>query len=199
MVDLFSFRSNLSPTLSEAVLDVKETCDHILISMVPAALVTMVSHLKSKKGFSFNTLIDITAVDFPAKEQRFEVVYHFLSMTENKRCRVTISTNESQNVPSITSVFECANWFEREIFDLFGINFTSHPDLRRILTDYGFKGHPLRKDFPTSGFLEVRYDEEEKRVKYEPTTLTQGYRDFDFLSPWDNPEVYTKTASKDKN
>ena len=199
MVDLFSFRSNLSSALSEAVLDVKETCDHILINMVPAALETMVSHLKSKKGFSFNTLIDITAVDFPAKEQRFEVIYHFLSMTENKRCRVTISINESQDVPSITSVFECANWFEREIFDLFGINFTSHPDLRRILTDYGFKGHPLRKDFPTTGFLEVRYDEEEKRVIYEPTTLTQGYRDFDFLSPWDNPEVYTKTTSKDKN
>ena len=107
--------------------------------------------------------------------------------------------NEGEKVPSITSVFECANWFEREIFDLFGIKFTSHPDLRRILTDYGFEGHPLRKDFPTSGFLEVRYDESEKRVVYEPTTLTQGYRDFDFLSPWDNPEVYTNMGAKDKN
>ena len=181
------------------MLDIKESNDHILVDMVPNAITTMVAFLKSKKGFSFNTLIDITAVDFPAKEQRFEVIYHFLSMTENKRCRVTISINESEDVPSITSVFECANWFEREIFDLFGVKFTSHPDLRRILTDYGFKGYPLRKDFPTSGFLEVRYDEVEKRVIYEPTTLTQGYRDFDFLSPWDNPEAYTNTDAKDKN
>ena len=199
MVDLLSFKNSLVPALSEAVLDVKESEDHILIEIVPTAIVTMVTHLKSKKGFSFSTLIDITAVDFPAKEQRFDVIYHFLSMTENKRCRVTCSINETNNVPSITSVFECANWFEREIFDLFGIKFTSHPDLRRILTDYGFKGHPLRKDFPTSGFLEVKYDELEKRVIYEPTTLTQGYRDFDFLSPWDNPEVYMNTEPKEKN
>ena len=199
MVDLLSFKTSLNPALAEAVLDVTESDDHILIEIVPTAIVMMVTHLRSKKGFSFSTLIDITAVDFPAKEQRFDVIYHFLSMTENKRCRVSLSINESNDVPSITSVFECANWFEREIFDLFGIKFTSHPDLRRILTDYGFKGHPLRKDFPTSGFLEVRYDELEKRVIYEPTALTQGYRDFDFLSPWDNPEVYRNTEPKDKN
>ena len=198
MVDLLSFKSSLAPALLEAVLDVKESSDHILVDMVPTAVMTMAAHLKSKKGFSFNTLIDITAVDFPAKQQRFDVIYHFLSMTENKRCRLTISINEKEEVPSITSVFECANWFERELFDLFGVKFTSHPDLRRILTDYGFKGHPLRKDFPTTGFLDVRYDEAEKRVIYEPTTLTQGYRDFDFLSPWDNPEVYTNNDAKDK-
>ena len=199
MVDLVSFKSSLAPALLEAILGMKESNDHILIDMVPTAIDTMVGHLKSKKGFSFNTLIDITAVDFPAKEQRFEVIYHFLSMTENKRCRVTISIDEREEVPSITPVFECANWFEREIFDLFGVKFTSHPDLRRILTDYGFKGHPLRKDFPTSGFLEVRYDEVEKRVIYEPTTLTQGYRNFDFLSPWNNPEAYTNFDTEDKN
>ena len=198
MVDLLSFKSSLSPALLEAALDINESNDHILVDTIPTALAAMVAHLKSKKGFLFNTLIDITAVDFPAKEQRFEVIYHFLSMTENKRCRVTISINESEEVPSITPVFECANWFEREIFDLFGVKFTSHPDLRRILTDYGFEGHPLRKDFPTSGFLEVRYDEVEKRVIYESTSLTQGYREFDFLSPWDNPEVYTNTYAKDK-
>ena len=198
MVDLLSFKTNLGQALEEAVLGVEESKDHILIDIVPTAAVKMMSHLKSKKGYSFNTLIDITAVDFPAKEQRFDVIYHFLSMTENKRCRVTTSINECEEVPSITSVFECANWFEREIFDLFGIRFTSHPDLRRILTDYGFEGHPLRKDFPTSGFLEVRYDELEKRVVYEPTTLTQGYRDFDFLSPWDNPEAYTNIDAKNK-
>ena len=199
MVDLVSFKSSLAPALLEAVLDIKESNDHILVDMLPTAIVTMVAHLKSKKGFLFNTLIDITAVDFPAKEKRFDVIYHFLSMTENKRCRLTVSINEFEKVPSITSMFECANWFEREIFDLFGVKFTSHPDLRRILTDYGFKGYPLRKDFPTSGFLEVRYDEVEKRVIYEPTTLTQGYRDFDFLSPWDNPEAYTNSDAKDKN
>ncbi len=199
MVDLVSFKSSLAPALLEAVLDIKESNDHILVDMLPTAIVTMVAHLKSKKGFLFNTLIDITAVDYPAKEKRFDVIYHFLSMTENKRCRLTVSINELEKLPSITSIFECANWFEREIFDLFGVKFTSHPDLRRILTDYGFKGYPLRKDFPTSGFLEVRYDEVEKRVIYEPTTLTQGYRDFDFLSPWDNPEAYTNSDVKDKN
>ncbi len=199
MVDLLSFKTNLDQALEEAVLGVEESNGHILVDIVPNAVVRLVSHLKSKKGYSFNTLVDITAADFPARGQRFDVIYHFLSMTENKRCRVTTSINEGGEVPSITSVFECANWFEREIFDLFGIKFTSHPDLRRILTDYGFEGHPLRKDFPTSGFLEVRYDEIEKRVVYEPTTLTQGYRDFDFLSPWDNPEVYTNMGVKDKN
>ena len=199
MVDLVSFKSSLTPALLEAVLDIKESNDHILVDMLPTAIVTMVAHLKSKKGFLFNTLIDITAVDYPAKEKRFDVIYHFLSMTENKRCRLTVSINELEKLPSITSIFECANWFEREIFDLFGVKFTSHPDLRRILTDYGFKGYPLRKDFPTSGFLEVRYDEVEKRVIYEPTKLTQGYRDFDFLSPWDNPEAYTNSDAKDKN
>ena len=199
MVDLSIFKTNFDEALSEATLGIEEDKDHILVEIIPSAIVEIVTHLKSKKGFSFNTLIDITAVDFPAKEQRFDVIYHFLSMTENKRCRVTTSISDGEELSSIMSVFECANWFEREIFDLFGIKFTSHPDLRRILTDYGFEGHPLRKDFPTSGFLEVRYDEVEKRVMYEPTTLTQGYRDFDFLSPWDNPHVYTNTGSKDKN
>ena len=198
MVDLSSFESTFDQACSEAILSIREGNDQIFIETIPSAIVKIVTHLKSKKGFLFNTLIDITAVDFPAKEQRFDVIYHFLSMTENKRCRVTASIIDGEDVSSITSVFECANWFEREIFDLFGIKFTSHPDLRRILTDYGFEGHPLRKDFPTTGFLEVRYDEVEKRVIYEPTTLTQGYRDFDFLSPWDNPGLYTNTDTEDK-
>ena len=199
MVDLTSFQNNLNDTLRDSVLSIKEEHGHIIFDIIPSAIVEVVTYLRSKKGFSFTTLIDITAIDFPAKEKRFQLIYHFLSMTENKRCKITMAVSDQETVKSVTPVFECANWFEREIFDLFGIRFSSHPDLRRILTDYGFEGHPLRKDFPTTGFLEVRYDEVEKRVVYEPTTLTQGYRDFDFLSPWDNPNVYTDTTKNNKN
>ena len=199
MVDLTSFQNNLNDTLRDSVLSIKEEHGHIIFDIIPSAIVEVVTYLKSKKGFSFTTLIDITAIDFPAKEKRFQLIYHFLSMTENKRCKITMAISDQETVKSVTPVFDCANWFEREIFDLFGIRFSSHPDLRRILTDYGFEGHPLRKDFPTTGFLEVRYDEVEKRVVYEPTSLTQGYRDFDFLSPWDNPNVYTDTTRNNKN
>ena len=199
MVDITSFQNNLSDTLRESLLSIKEEHGHIVFEISSNAIVDLVKFLRSKKGFSFTTLIDITAIDFPAREKRFQLIYHFLSMTENKRCKIVASVSDQETVNSVTSVFECANWFEREIFDLFGITFSSHPDLRRILTDYGFEGHPLRKDFPTTGFLEVRYDEVEKRVVYEPTSLTQGYRDFDFLSPWDNPNVYTDTAKNNKN
>ena len=199
MVDLTSFQNNLNDTLRDSVLSIKEEHGHIIFDILPSAIVEVVTYLRSKKGFSFATLIDITAIDFPAKEKRFQLIYHFLSMTENKRCKITMAVSDKETVKSVTPVFECANWFEREIFDLFGIRFSSHPDLRRILTDYGFEGHPLRKDFPTTGFLEVRYDEVEKRVVYEPTSLTQGYRDFDFLSPWDNPNVYSATTKNNKN
>ena len=199
MVDLTSFQNNLNDTLRDSVLSIKEEHAHIIFDIIPSTIVEVVTYLRSKKGFSFTTLIDITAIDFPAKEKRFQLIYHFLSMTENKRCKITMAVSDQETVNSVTPVFECANWFEREIFDLFGIKFSLHPDLRRILTDYGFEGHPLRKDFPTTGFLEVRYDEVEKRVVYEPTSLTQGYRDFDFLSPWDNPEAYTNSDAKDEN
>ena len=199
MVDLTSFQNNLNDTLRDSVLSIKEEHGHIIFDIIPSAIVEVITYLRSKKGFSFTTLIDITAIDFPAKEKRFQLIYHFLSMTENKRCKITMAVSDQETVKSVTPVFDCANWFEREIFDLFGIRFSSHPDLRRILTDYGFEGHPLRKDFPTTGFLEVRYDEVEKRVVYEPTSLTQGYRDFDFLSPWDNPNVYTDTTRNNKN
>ena len=199
MVDLTSFQNNLNDTLRDSVLSIKEEHAHIIFDIIPSAIVEVVTYLRSKKGFSFTTLVDITAIDFPAKEKRFQLIYHLLSMTENKRCKITMAVSDQETVKSVTPVFECANWFEREIFDLFGIRFSSHPDLRRILTDYGFEGHPLRKDFPTTGFLEVRYDEVEKRVVYEPTTLTQGYRDFDFLSPWDNPNVYTNANKNNKN
>jgi len=133
----------------------------------------------------FETLIDICGVDYPERTERFEVVYHFLSMQLNQRIRVKLSTDEDLPVASIVDVFPAANWYEREAFDMYGIQFSGHPDLRRILTDYGFEGYPLRKDFPLTGHVEVRYDDLEKRVVYEPVQLTQEYRSFDFLSPWE--------------
>ena len=199
MVDLKSFQNNFNDTLQESVLSIKEEYGNVIFEISSNAIVDVVKFLRSKKGFSFTTLIDITAIDWPAREKRFQLIYHFLSMSENKRCKIVTSVSDLETVNSITPVFECANWFEREIFDLFGITFSSHPDLRRILTDYGFEGHPLRKDFPTTGFVEVRYDEVEKRVVYEPTSLTQGYRDFDFLSPWENPNIYIDTTKNNKN
>lgn len=133
----------------------------------------------------FETLIDICGVDYPERTNRFEVVYHFLSMRMNQRVRVKIETDEETPVPTSVELFSCADWFEREAFDMYGIKFAGHPDLRRLLTDYGFEGHPLRKDFPLTGHVEVRYDDLEKRVVYEPVELVQEYRNFDFLSPWE--------------
>ena len=136
----------------------------------------------------FKILIDITAVDFPERGERFEIVYNLLSLSHNQRIRVTVSTDESTPVPSMVPLFSAAGWFEREVWDMFGVFFTDHPDLRRMLTDYGFEGHPLRKDFPLTGYVEVRFDEEQKRVVYEPVTLTQDFRNFDFMSPWEGAE-----------
>ena len=136
----------------------------------------------------FKTLIDITAVDFPERGERFEIVYNLLSLSHNQRIRVTVSTDENTPVPSMVPLFSAAGWFEREVWDMFGVFFTDHPDLRRMLTDYGFEGHPLRKDFPLTGYVEARYDEEQKRVVYEPVTLTQDFRSFDFMSPWEGAE-----------
>ncbi|WP_421791498.1 NADH-quinone oxidoreductase subunit C [Hyphobacterium sp.] len=141
--------------------------------------------LRDDRTCRFTTLIDICGVDYPGRSERFEVVYHLLSMHLNHRIRVKLSTDEETPVASISELFPVANWFEREAFDMYGIAFENHPDLRRILTDYGFSGYPLRKDFPLTGYSEVRWDEEEKRVVYEPVELVQEYRDFDFLSPWE--------------
>ena len=148
----------------------------------------LVEFLKGDATCRFSTLVDITAVDYTGRAKRFDVVYHFLSMYQNHRIRLRVATREKDMVPSLTDVHPSANWFEREIFDMFGILFSGHPDLRRILTDYGFRGHPLRKDFPTTGYTEVRYDEVEKRVVYEPVSLVQEYRQFDFMSPWEGAE-----------
>lgn len=138
--------------------------------------------------FEFQQLLDICGVDFPDREERFEVVYHLLSMTRNARVRIKVSTDEVKPVPTVIGVYPAADWFEREAFDMYGMLFEGHPDLRRLLTDYGFQGHPLRKDFPMTGYTEVRYDDEQKRVVYEPVKLTQEFRHFDFLSPWEGAD-----------
>ena len=185
--DLFH---RIQEELPDSVISCNTDSDHCIFHVVPKKIIEIMTFLKSNKGLSFSTLIDITAIDYPDRNKRFDVVYHLLSMTENLRCRVIFSIEDQFLVDSITSVFECANWFEREVFDLYGIKFKLHPDMRRILTDYGFEGYPLRKDFPTTGFLEVRYDEIQKRVVYEPTSLVQEYRNFDFVSPWENSDIF---------
>lgn len=151
-------------------------------------LVALITDLRADPACKFSTLIDLTAVDHPEHPERFELVYLFLSMYTNARVRVKTRVAEDQMAPSITHIHPSANWPEREVFDLFGIIFAGHADLRRILTDYGFRGHPLRKDFPTTGYTEVRYDEVQKRVVYEPVKLTQEYRQFDFMSPWEGAQ-----------
>jgi len=164
------------------------THDELNVDVAPSAIVDFLDFLKGEPTCKFSTLIDITAVDYPDRDKRFDVVYHLLSMEQNQRIRLRMSVREDELVPSVTSVHPGANWFEREVFDMFGIIFTDHPDLRRLLTDYGFRGHPLRKDFPTTGYTEVRYDDELKRVVYEPVDLVQEYRQFDFMSPWEGAE-----------
>jgi len=144
-----------------------------------------IQFLKEDRNLQYNQLIDLTAIDYPSRKNRFEVVYIFLSMTQNKRVIIKTSLKEDENIESITSIHKAANWYERECYDLFGIKFLNHPDLRRIMTDYNFEGHPLRKDFPLTGHTEVRYDDLEKKVIYEPVKLTQEYRNFDYMSPWE--------------
>lgn len=153
-------------------------------------IVPMLSFLQSDANCLFKVLIDITAVDYPEREARFEVVYNLLSMKWNRRVRVKLPAGEATPVPSAVQLFAAAGWFERETWDMYGVFFSGNPDLRRILTDYGFDGHPLRKDFPLTGYVELRYDEEQKRVVYEPVELRQEFRNFDFLSPWEGPEGY---------
>lgn len=170
---------------TDCVLAWDVTFGELNIDVAPSNLLAFVEFLKTEPTCKFSTLIDITAVDYPERSKRFDVVYHFLSMHQNQRVRLRVSIREEDMVPSIVPVHAGANWFEREVFDMFGIIFTDHPDLRRLLTDYGFRGHPLRKDFPTTGYTEVRYDEELKRVVYEPVDLVQEYRQFDFMSPWE--------------
>lgn len=162
--------------------------NQLTIFVEAARIVDVARFLRDDPGCRFVNIVDVTAVDYPGREHRFDVVYHLLSPTLNARVRLKALASETTQVPSIIEVFPGADWFEREAYDLYGVIFTGHPDMRRLLTDYGFDGHPLRKDFPTTGFLEVRYDDQEKRVVYEPVRLNQEFRKFDFLSPWEGAD-----------
>jgi NADH-quinone oxidoreductase subunit C len=157
----------------------------LMLTTTRDSLAGLMKLLRDDSNCLFKMLVDVTAADYPEREERFEIVYNLLSLSHNQRIRLKTSTDENTPVPSVVGLFSAAGWFEREVWDMFGVFFTDHPDLRRLLTDYGFEGHPLRKDFPLTGYVEVRYDDEQKRVVYEPVKLTQDFRSFDFMSPWE--------------
>ncbi|NDE90889.1 MAG: NADH-quinone oxidoreductase subunit C [Alphaproteobacteria bacterium] len=181
--NLNTLQTQLTELLGERQLTSHFIKDELVITIVRDNVETVLVSLRDKAGFE--TIMDVTAVDYPERAERFEVVYSLLSLTKNVRLRVKLYTDEQKAVPSIESIYPAANWYEREVYDLYGVLFSGHPDLRRIMTDYGFEGHPLRKDFPLSGYVEVRYDNDQKRVIYEPVKLTQDFRNFDTLSPWE--------------
>jgi NADH-quinone oxidoreductase subunit C len=178
----------IAGALAGAVIGHSVAHGELTITANAADIVKVATFLRDDERCRFVSIIDVTAVDWPSREKRFDVVYHFLSPTKNARIRVKVETDEATPVPSIIDVFPGANWYERETYDLYGVLFTGHPDLRRILTDYGFQGHPLRKDFPLTGFVEVRWDDEQKRVVYDKVRLAQEFRNFDFLSPWEGTD-----------
>ncbi len=174
--------------LPGAALEHTVAFNQLTVAVRTDKIVDVARFLRDDPGCRFVSLIDVTAVDYPKREKRFDVVYHLLSPTLNARIRLRAEADETTQVPSIIEVFPGADWFERETYDLYGVIFIGHPDMRRLLTDYGFEGHPLRKDFPLTGFVEVRYDDQEKRVLYEPVRLNQEFRNFDFLSPWEGAD-----------
>ncbi|HVP98506.1 MAG TPA: NADH-quinone oxidoreductase subunit C [Roseiarcus sp.] len=175
--------------LPGAVNESKFLFGELTLTVDPVRIIDVLTFLRDDPGARFVSMIDISGADYPEREKRFDIVYHLLSPKMNRRIRLKVMTDEETPVASATEVYSGADWFEREIYDLFGVMFIGHPDLRRLLTDYGFDGHPLRKDFPMTGFVEVRYDELEKRVRYDPVRLTQEFRAFDFLSPWEGPAM----------
>jgi len=170
----------------------------VTLAIQPAEIVATLTALRDHPVLRFTTLIDICGADYPERARRFDVVYHLLSMRRNARVRIKLQTGEMQPVPTVIGVYPAANWFEREAFDMYGILFSDHPDLRRMLTDYGFSGHPLRKDFPLTGYVEVRYDDEQKRVVYEPVKLQQEFRNFDYLSPWEGARAVPPLPGDEK-
>jgi NADH-quinone oxidoreductase subunit C len=182
--------ATLEPVLGEALLGKAIAHGELAITVTAASVARVLTYLRDEPALMFKELVDLCGVDYPERERRFDVVYHLLSMHHNARIRVKVETDENTPVPSVAEVFPTANWFEREAWDMYGILFSDHPDLRRLLTDYGFEGHPLRKDFPLTGYVEMRYDEEQKRVVYEPVKLRQDFRSWDFLSPWEGGGGY---------
>lgn len=180
---------NIAAALHQEVLASEIVHDELIITSRPDAVVKVLTYLRDDVNCQFKQLMDVCGADYPEREPRFEVVYNLLSLNHNNRVRVKVQTDEMTPVPSVSGVFSSAGWWEREAWDLFGIYFADHADLRRIMTDYGFDGHPLRKDFPLTGYVEVRYDDELKRVVYEPVKLVQEYRTFDFLSPWEGVQA----------
>jgi NADH-quinone oxidoreductase subunit C len=179
--------THIASKLGDKVLDRRLAVGELTLTVPAADISEVLTFLRDDPACRFEVLIDICGVDWPARALRFDVVYHLLSPRKNQRIRVKVHTDEDTAVPSVIDVFPAANWYEREAYDMYGILFSGHPDLRRLLTDYGFQGYPLRKDFPLTGYVEVRYDDEAKRVVYEPVKLVQEFRSFDFESPWEGP------------
>jgi NADH-quinone oxidoreductase subunit C len=175
----------LSSALAQDVLSWNVAKGELMITVKGGALIKVLTFLRDDSNCQFKQLVDLCGVDYPGREQRFQIVYNMLSLKHNQRIRVKVDTDEETPVPSVVALFSTAGWYEREVWDMFGVIFDGNPDLRRLLTDYGFQGHPLRKDFPLTGYVEVRYDDDQKRVVYEPVKLTQDFRNFDFLSPWE--------------
>ena len=196
MKNLEDLEKKINSELTTKVLSSKINHNQIYLSINDKDLLDVILFLKTNSNTKFNQLIDITAVDYPEKDRRFKMVYLFLSHEKNQRLILNLFIKENEIVTSLTSIFPSANWMEREVFDMYGIEFKNHPDLRRILTDYNFKGYPLRKDFPLTGYNEVRYSEDEKKVIYEKVKLEQNYRNFDYESPWEGTK-YIKDQSKD--
>tara|TARA_B100000965_G_scaffold296723_1_gene254943 strand:- start:1816 stop:2406 length:591 start_codon:yes stop_codon:yes gene_type:complete len=196
MKELESLEKIINSELTSKIISSKIKHNQIYITIEDNNLIDVLLFLKTNSITKFRQLIEITAVDYPEKEQRFKMVYLLLSHESNSRIVIDYCIKENKIIPSITSIYPSANWMEREVFDMYGIEFKDHPDLRRILTDYNFKGHPLRKDFPLTGHNEVRYSEEEKKVIYEPVKLEQNYRNFDYESPWEGTK-YIKEQTKD--
>ena len=176
-------------------IEISDDFNQLQISISTNQILDVVDFIKNDEACEFRQITDIAGVDFPDRQKRFEVIYHFLSFKHNSRLRIKIIIGEDESIPSITSIFPAANWFEREAFDMYGIQFKDHPDLRRILTDYGFEGYPLRKDFPLSGNVEIRYDEIDKKIIHEPVNLQQDFRSFDIQSPWERTS-YLKEEKK---
>ena len=196
--ELQALSDHIASSLGEAIEDQAIAFDELTMVARREDIVRVATFLRDDPQCRFVCFIDICGADYPAREKRFDVVYHLLSPRHNRRIRVKVETDEVTAVPSVIGVFPGADWFEREAYDLYGILFSGHPDLRRLLTDYGFQGHPLRKDFPLTGFVEVRYDEEQKRVIYEPVKLQQEFRTFDFLSPWEGTDYVLPGDEKAK-